>query len=237
MHIDGDGGKETQYMKKILIIGGGGFGREVQWLIERINEKNRELNHEDLWEIQGYVDITLEPGTEINGYKVLGGTDYLLQQKIPLAAVCAIGASQRREKVIKEAKANKYLYFPNLVDPSAKMSDYVEMGEGNIICAGNILTVNIKISDFCIINLDCTVGHDAILEPFTTVYPSVNISGNVKVERGVEIGTGTQIIQGKTIGTRTIIGAGAVVVKDIPKDCTAVGNPCKPIKYHNNSNS
>ena len=48
----------------------------------------------------------------------------------------------------------------------------------------------------------------------------------------VELGTGMQIIQGKAIGDYSIIGAGAVVVKDIPARCTAVGSPAKPIKYH-----
>lgn len=85
---------------------------------------------------------------------------------------------------------------------------------------------------FCILNLDCTVGHDAILESFVTAYPSVNISGVTCLGQGVELGTGTQIIQGKTIGSNSIVGAGSVVVKDIPENCTAVGSQCKPIKYH-----
>ena len=112
------------------------------------------------------------------------------------------------------------------------MSDRIEFGVGNLVCAGNILTVNIKIENFCIINLDCTVGHDDVLSSFVTVYPSVNISGCVNVGECAELGTGTQIIQGKCIGTGTIVGAGSVVVRDLPAECTAVGAPCKPIKFH-----
>lgn len=51
-------------MKKILIFGAGGFGREVQWLIERINRMK------PIWKIEGYLDDGIESGTEINGYKV-----------------------------------------------------------------------------------------------------------------------------------------------------------------------
>ena len=63
----------------------------------------------------------------------------------------------------------------------------------------------------------------------------MNVSGNVLVERCVELGTGTQIIQGRIIGEQTIVGAGAVVIKDLPSECTAVGSPAKVIKYHTNS--
>ena len=217
-------------MKDIVIIGAGGFGREVQWLIERINDSSRK---DSRWNILGYIDDNVEAGTEINGYQVLGNVEYLLSTTTPLAATCAIGASKIREKIISKLRAQGNLFFPNLIDPSVLHSDLVQIGEGNIICAGTILTVNIQIADFCIVNLDCTIGHDDVLDSFVTIYPSVNVSGCVHVGKCAELGTGTQIIQGKNIGSGTIIGAGAVVVKDMPNECTAVGSPCKPIKFHN----
>ena len=58
-----------------------------------------------------------------------------------------------------------YLEFPNIIDPSVQMSERITMGKGNIICAGNILTVDIALGDFNIINLDCTVGHDVYYIP------------------------------------------------------------------------
>ena len=79
--------------------------------------------------------------------------------------------------------------------------------------------------------MDCTVGHDAVLNDFVTLYPSVNISGITNIGKASELGTGTQIIQGKRVGDYSIVGAGAVIVKDIPEKCTAVGSPAKPIKF------
>lgn len=220
-------------MRDIVIIGCGGFGREVQWLIERINEYHKE---EKVWNILGYVDDSIEVGTMINGLKVLGNTEYLAHYKEKISVACAIGASNTRRKVIEKIIGNSNLEFPNLIDPSVQMSDLIELGKGNIICAANVLTVNIKILDFCIINLDCTVGHDVLFDSFVTVYPSVNISGCVNVGNCVELGTGTNIIQGKNINNGAVIGAGSVVIKDIPAQCTAVGSPCKPIKYHISEN-
>lgn len=211
-------------MKKILIFGAGGFGREVQWLIERINQK------QPVWKIEGYLDDGVEPGTEINGYSVVGGMSKLREYDSTMSIVIAIGSAKTREKIVKEIKKIGDFQFPNLIDPDARMSQIVSMGEGNIICAGNILTVNIHLGDFVILNLSCTVGHDAILESFVTVYPGVNISGCSKIEQGAELGTGSKLIQGLTVGRDTIIGAGAVVIRDISSGCVATGIPAKPSK-------
>lgn len=220
-------------MCDIVIIGAGGFGREIQWLIERINES---LTHEKTqWNILGYIDDYKEVGKVVNGYKVLGGIEILQKCTKKLACVCAIGASNTRKNILEKIKSNKNLIFPNLIDPSVIKSDFIIKGIGNVICAGSILTVNITIKDFCIINLDCTLGHDSYMGDYVTVYPSVNISGCVVINSGTEIGTGSHVIQGKKIGENTVIGAGAVVIDDIPSNCIAVGIPCKPVKSNLNN--
>ncbi len=214
-------------MKKLIIIGASGFGREVAWLVERINKNRQE------WDLLGFIDDNKSlTGEVINGYTVLGTTD-CIGEHLDAFFVCAIGASKTRESIINRiSKNNPGIKFATVIDPSVEKSDLVSIGEGCIICAHTILTVNIKIGSHVIINLDCTVGHDAVLDDFVTLYPSVNVSGITEVGTCSELGTGMQIIQGKKIGKYTIVGAGAVVVKDIPDNCTAVGSPAKPIKFH-----
>ena len=213
-------------MKDLIIIGASGFGREVAWLVERIN------NVAPVWNLLGFADDNdAVHHTVVNGYPVLGGCDCLTQY--PNAyVVCAVGAAKIRKRIIDKVKAiSPATKFATLIDPSVEMSKLVSIGEGSIICAHTIITVNIAIGEHVILNLDCTVGHDAVLQDFVTVYPSVNISGNTNIGKYAELGTGMQIIQGKTIGDHSIVGAGAVVVKDIPANCTAVGSPAKPIKF------
>ncbi len=213
-------------MKDLIIFGASGFGREVAWAVERINKVA------PTWNLLGFMDDADEiQGTIVNGYKVLGKTADV--GNYPDAYyVCAIGASRTREAIINRVKEiNPSIKFGTIIDPSAEVSDLVTIGEGTIICAHTIITVNIEIGSHVIINLDCTVGHDAILQDFVTLYPSVNISGITNIGHAVELGTGMQIIQGKNIGDNSIVGAGAVVVKDIPSKCTAVGSPAKPIKF------
>lgn len=210
-------------MNDIAIIGGGGFGREVQWLIDRINSQ------EKAWNLIGYIDDSIKAGTLINGIPVLGGVDLLLNCTENLAVTCAIGSSATRKRVMERVMFNKNISFPNSIDPSVLISDRLKLGQGTIICAGSIITVNITIKDFVIINLDCTVGHDAVLESYVTMYPSVNISGNVILEEAVEMGTGSQIIQGKRIIRNSIVGAGAVVVNDLTEPGTYVGVPARRV--------
>ncbi len=212
-------------MKDIVIIGAGGFGREVAWLIEDINREKKE------WNLLGFVDDNeMIQGNEINGYRVIGTTDWLNTQE--MYVVNSIADPIVKKKIMEKISNSKNMY-PVLIHPSVICSERAKIGEGSIICAGNIISVDAKIGKHVIINLDCTIGHDAVLGDYTTILPSVNISGAVNLEECVNFGTGGAIIQGLRIGKNTIIGAGSVVVKDLPANCTAVGIPARPIKFHN----
>lgn len=212
-------------LKDLYIIGAGGFGREVAWLVERINAQK------PTWAIKGILDDNASlHGTELNGYTVIGGCDYLKNVAKDAWVVCAVGSPKIRRIIIEKIQDNPFVKFATLIDPSVIMSGTVTIGEGSIICAGTILTVNINIGKHVIINLHCTLGHDDVVEDFVTIYPSVNVSGNVMIGVAAEIGTGVKIIQGKVIGAESIIGAGAVVVRDISSQCTAVGVPAQIIK-------
>lgn len=213
-------------LKDLYIIGAGGFGREVAWLVERINAAGQT------WDLKGFVDDNVTyHGTYVGGYPVVGGCEYLINSAEEAWIVCAVGAACVKKNIVDKFKDCTHLKFATIVDPSVICSERVEIGEGTIVCAGTIMTVDISIGKHVIINLDCTVGHDANIADFVTLYPSVNISGGVDVGECSEIGTGTQIIQGKKVGTDTIIGAGAVVIRDIPDRCKAVGSPAKPIEF------
>ena len=210
-------------MKDIVIVGAGGFGREVEWLIERSNNIKPE------WKILGCVDDNIEKGNLVGHSKVIYNINDLTNIDKKLNVAIAVGNAKTRKLLFDKLKNNLNISFPNLVDPSV-ISGNADIGKGNIICAGTIITVNVKIKDFTIINLDCTIGHDDIINDFVTIYPSVNVSGNVEIGECTEIGTGTQIIQGKNICNNCIIGAGAVVVKNIIKAGTYIGVPAKKLE-------
>lgn len=208
-------------MTDLIIIGAGGLGKEVAWIVERINKVNEK------WNLLGFIDDNINiQGTIINGYKVIGTTNDISRYKNSYF-VCAIANPKIRKQIIE---CHNDLNYATIIDPSMQVSNYIDVGVGTIISLNCTLTVNIKIGNHVIINYDCTIGHDSFIGDFVTVYPSVNLSGSTCVFDCCEIGTGSQIIQGKKIEKNTIIGAGSVVISDIPENCTAVGVPAKPIK-------
>jgi len=212
-------------MKKIAIIGAGGFGREVKMLIDQINKKDKEF------EIIGFYDDKEYPEI-INGIPYLGTLEKINDIDYPLSITVAIGDPQAKKKIIENI-SNENIDFPNLIHPSVIIGeDNVILGKGNIICAGVIITIDIEIEDFVILNLCCTVGHDTKIKKYCSFMPTVNISGEVIVNEAVYVGTGAKIINLLEIGENTIVGAGAVVSKSLPANCTAVGIPAKPIKFH-----
>lgn len=208
----------------LVVYGAGGMGRELMWqLCDPLSEKYNLLGFID--------DDPQKQGRVVNGYPVVGDTQWLLERKREISVVVAVGSPSIRKKIVEKLKTNPNIRFPNIIAPDARISEFVELGEGCIICYANIITVNIKIGDFFLANRCCTIGHDCVIGDFVTLNPMACVSGNVTVGECTDIGTGAHIIQGKTVGKNVIIGAGALVNKDIPASCTAVGVPAKPIRF------
>ncbi|MEO8414738.1 MAG: acetyltransferase [Ginsengibacter sp.] len=213
-------------MKKIAIFGAGGFGREVKWLIDEINAVTPN------WEFIGYFDDDFSKVKNIDPSLFLGGIKALNAWKEEVALVFAVGNPLVKRKIFQNIN-NPVISYPKLLHPNICMGkSNVQIGEGAIICAGNILTVDIKIGKHVILNLSCTVGHDSNIGDFSSFMPAVNISGEVNIGEAVYVGTGAKIINKVEIGEETIVGAGAVVAKSLPPKCTAVGIPAKPVKFH-----
>lgn len=212
-------------MKDIAIFGVGGFGREVLTLIKHINQSK------PTYRMVGFFDDGHEKGEMINGFPVLGKTEELNAWPTDICIAISIGKPETKKKVVEKI-TNSKVSFPILIHPNVVIGDldYVKIGEGCIICAGNMITTNIEIGDFVILNLGCTVGHDTVIKDYAAFMPSCNISGEVLIEEGVYCGTGVKIINQTSIGEYATIGAGAVITKPIPSRCVAVGVPAKVVK-------
>jgi sugar O-acyltransferase (sialic acid O-acetyltransferase NeuD family) len=213
-------------MNTLAIIGAGGFGREVQDLVRQINLVSPR------WDLVGFYDDGLPEGTVVNGVPVLGSIADLNSSSEVLYLALAVGNPETKKKIVHQLTSAKIKYA-TLIHPLAITGDphWNRIGEGSIICAGVIMTVQIQVGKHVILNLSCTVGHDSVIGDYSSFMPTVNISGEVSVGEGVFVGTGVKIINQVTIGENSTIGAGAVVTSNIPANCTAVGVPAKPIKF------
>ncbi|MCF8052740.1 MAG: acetyltransferase [Desulfobacterales bacterium] len=148
--------------------------------------------------------------------------------------VLGIGDNHLRKKIFNIFRKLPYI---NLVHPTATlgydMKERLSKKKGNIITSGVRFTNNIDIGNFGIYNLNCTIGHDCILEDFINVAPGANISGNVHIHECAYIGTNASVIQGQSqrqkliVGENSVIGAGSVVTKNISSNVVAFGIPAK----------
>lgn len=208
-------------MKDILVFGAGGFGMEVAFLIEDCNQQ------EPRWNMLGYLDDAPEKwGAAIYGYTVLGGREWLANQTRECCLALAVADPQARRMLAEEVFRGK-VEFPALIHPSVIMSRAVAVGEGTIICAGSILTVEIALGRHVHINPGCTIGHEVTMEDYVTLYPGVNVAGRVTLRSGASLGTGCQVVQGLEIGSHAFLGAGSVAIRDVPPGAVAAGCPAQ----------
>ncbi|MFR3818380.1 MAG: acetyltransferase [Fusobacterium varium] len=206
-------------MKDIVIIGAGGLGRETAWLIEEINEINPE------WNLLGFIeDSTDNIGKKINGYKILGTTEYLNNLSEDIYTIVAIGDGKVREKMVNKLKNRKYA---TLIHPDVRISKNSNLGVGTIVCSGALISVNTEIGQHCVINFNSIIAHDSKLKDFVTINVNVNISGNVKIDKYSTIGSGASIYQRKEIGENCMIGIGSAVIKKVKSNKTALGVPAE----------
>jgi len=212
-------------MQDVVIIGAGGFGREVLDVFNAVN------SIKPIFRVLGFI---VDPrfgraGAYLNDKPILGGFDWLDEHQSDVKAICGVGAPEQRFHLIERARLLG-IDFCSVIHPDAILTSRVTIGKGVVITAGCIFTNNIQVGNHVQVNLDCTVGHDVVIEDFATISPGSHVSGKVIIRQGAFIGTGTNIIEKIEVGAWSTVGAGSAVIKDIYENGVAVGVPARVIK-------
>lgn len=135
---------------------------------------------------------------------------------------CAIGNNKIRQKI-----ANYNFNWINLIHPSAILAPDIVIGTGNIICAGSVIETDCVIGNHCVINTNSSVNHDCNISDFVHIAPGSVLCGTVTIGCATLVGAGTTVIPRIIIGENCTIGSGSNVVRNIPANVVAFGNPCK----------
>lgn len=212
-------------MKDIAVYGAGGFGREVACLVSIINESFPKPR----WNFIGFFDDNdALKGTSNEYGEILGGIKELNEWARPIDIVIAIGSPQVVKKVA-ERIVNPLVSFPNIIAPNVQWLDEknVRMGKGNVICSGCLISCNVEIGDFNILNGFIPVGHDARIGNYNVIMPSCNISGGVEFGECNFMGVKSVVLQYLKVGSNVKIGAGSILMKNAKDGHLYVGVPAQ----------
>jgi len=144
--------------------------------------------------------------------------------------IIAIGNNKIRKRVVdnfKGAISDAVIHKSAIISPNAVVS------RGTVVMSNSCVNASSIVGKHCIINTASTIDHDCVIEDYVHISPNVAIAGNVIIKQGTHVGIGAVIIPGIKIGKWVTIGAGAVIILDVPDYAVVVGNPGKIIKYLN----
>ena len=200
--------------KEIMIVGAGGFGREVAWTLERINEDNGS----PVWNILGFADDAPDKANgSLEGYPLLGGAEQASHDHPGAAVFIAIGDNAIREQIFGRMRGHD---FPALVDPSADVAPTAELHQGAYIGPQAVVSVGAEIGRFAVVNARAGIGHDTKVGDFAQICPGATLSGHTTIGDHAFVASNASTAPGVTVGDRAKVAAGMPVYGDLAADAT-----------------
>jgi sugar O-acyltransferase (sialic acid O-acetyltransferase NeuD family) len=208
---------------KILIVGAGGHGQVVaDILLARQKIDGGQVKP------MGFLDDNPALQQQIFLGLLVLGTIAQLPAIAHEAVIVAIGDNRTRQK-ISQTLLHRSEQLATAIHPTAVIGTEVKIGGGTMICAGAIVNPGAHLGRSVILNTGCTIDHHNRIGHYVHVGPGVHLGGDVEIGEGTLLGIGATVLPQRRVGAWSVVGAGAVVTKDIPANTTVVGVPARAI--------
>lgn len=211
-----------QGLKKLIICGAGGFGREVFSIAKETSSYGVD------YVIEGFLDKNSNALDQYPGYPPVLSDEHNYQPSEDEIFIIAIANIQNKKSIIQVLQ-EKGASFYTVVHKSAQIADFAEIGQGCLIGRNVVISNDVKIGDFVIINTASILGHDTKVGHHCLINSDCFLGGEVTIAAEATIHTKSMILPSITIDERAVVGAGSVVIKDVKADQTVFGNPAKVI--------
>ena len=213
--------------KPLLLIGAGGYAKEIAQVARRIDPKGTR------WDRISYVAISrAEIGTELPFGRVEYCDEDILSGAVTADAVLAVGEPHLRMGLAERYTKVPTLTFPNLIDPSV---DYdpalITMGIGNLLHRNVTTTLNAVMGDFNFFNKSAIISHDTTFGSFNSIMPGATILSNSRLGNGCSIGANACVLPKVRVADRTTLGASSLLRHDVDEPGHVfVGVPAKKLR-------
>jgi sugar O-acyltransferase (sialic acid O-acetyltransferase NeuD family) len=207
-------------MHRLIIIGAGGFGREVADVALCHPDRNR------LWALAGFLDSRTHLAESGMLQAPLIGAPGQYRPQPEDRFVCAVDRPAQKKAYVELVRSAGG-QFISLIHPEIDLSPSARIGDGCILYRYARIGPNAELGDHSCLGYCSGLGHDSTVGRFCQLSGLVSINGRCTVEDEVLIGASATIYPGKRVGARAVVGTGAVVISNVPAKVTVFGNPAK----------
>lgn len=207
--------------RKLLLIGGGGYCKQViEILKENADYDEIGIVEKDDSSVSKILDIdVVGRDSDLENLYIKGWTEALV-------TLGSVGNTNGRRRVYENIKKSGFS-LPVIVSKASHIAKSAILHEGSIVHPGSIIDADVEIGICSIINKGSILSHNCAIGDFVHVSPGCILLGNVEIGNDSHIGASSSVREGTTIGNNTMIGMGSIVVKNIPDNKVAYGNPCE----------